>query len=35
MTARTRQKTRPFAISRWSLQRKLVLAFWLVTVIQF
>ncbi|MGL5999703.1 MAG: ATP-binding protein [Pseudomonas proteolytica] len=33
MIAKTRQKARPFAISRWSLQRKLVLAFWLVTVI--
>ncbi|MGH8394610.1 MAG: ATP-binding protein [Pseudomonas sp.] len=30
---KTRQKARPFAISRWSVQRKLVLAFWLVTVI--
>ncbi|WP_347901780.1 ATP-binding protein [Pseudomonas purpurea] len=28
-----RRKARPFAISRWSLQRKLVLAFWLVSVI--
>lgn len=28
-----RHKALPFAISRWSLQRKLVLAFWLVSVI--
>ncbi|EXF92481.1 sensor histidine kinase [Pseudomonas fluorescens HK44] len=28
-----RRKALPFAISRWSLQRKLVLAFWLVSVI--
>ncbi|MFP5497715.1 MAG: ATP-binding protein [Gammaproteobacteria bacterium] len=33
MINKTRQKARPFAISRWSVQRKLVLAFWLVTVI--
>ncbi|WP_339532077.1 sensor histidine kinase [Pseudomonas mucidolens] len=33
MITKTRAKARPFAISRWSLQRKLVLAFWLVTVI--
>ncbi|NVZ96273.1 HAMP domain-containing protein [Pseudomonas sp. D6002] len=33
MIYKTRQKARPFAISRWSVQRKLVLAFWLVTVI--
>ncbi|WP_460131213.1 sensor histidine kinase [Pseudomonas sp. S1_E04] len=33
MITRTRQKARPFAISRWSVQRKLVLAFWLVSVI--
>ncbi|MFO2463695.1 ATP-binding protein [Pseudomonas sp. 15FMM2] len=33
MINKTRPKARPFAISRWSLQRKLVLAFWLVTVI--
>ena len=28
-----RTKARPFALSGWSLQRKLVLAFWLVSVI--
>jgi two-component system, sporulation sensor kinase E len=28
-----RRKALPFAISRWSVQRKLVLAFWLVSVI--
>lgn len=33
MINKTRPKARPFAISRWSVQRKLVLAFWLVTVI--
>ncbi|MCR4541102.1 ATP-binding protein [Pseudomonas sp. 18.1.10] len=33
MITKTRQKARPFAISRWSVQRKLVLAFWLVSVI--
>ncbi len=33
MINKTRQKARPFAISRWSVQRKLVLAFWLVSVI--
>lgn len=33
MTTKTRRKARPFAISRWSVQRKLVLAFWLVSVI--
>jgi signal transduction histidine kinase len=33
MINKTRQKARPFAISRSSVQRKLVLAFWLVTVI--
>lgn len=33
MINKTRQKARPFAISCWSVQRKLVLAFWLVTVI--
>lgn len=33
MTPRQRPKALPFAISRWSLQRKLVLAFWLVSVI--
>jgi signal transduction histidine kinase len=33
MITKTRQKPRPFAISRWSVQRKLVLAFWLVSVI--
>ncbi|MCX9150978.1 sensor histidine kinase [Pseudomonas sp. TB1-B1] len=33
MITKTRQKARPFAISRWSVQRKLVLAFWLVSVV--
>ena len=33
MITKTRQKARPLAISRWSVQRKLVLAFWLVSVI--
>ena len=33
MTRKDRRPPRPFAISRWSLQRKLVLAFWLVSVI--
>jgi signal transduction histidine kinase len=33
MTRKDRRATRPFAISRWSLQRKLVLAFWMVSVI--
>lgn len=33
MITKTRPKARPFAISRWSVQRKLVLAFWLVSVI--
>ncbi|MDY7535188.1 ATP-binding protein [Pseudomonas sp. Bout1] len=33
MINKTRQTARPFAISRWSVQRKLVLAFWLVSVI--
>ncbi|MGE8178974.1 sensor histidine kinase [Pseudomonas helvetica] len=33
MTKVRRRKALPFAISRWSLQRKLVLAFWLVSVI--
>ncbi|KAA0949787.1 HAMP domain-containing protein [Pseudomonas sp. ANT_H14] len=33
MINKTRRKARPFAISRWSVQRKLVLAFWLVSVI--
>jgi signal transduction histidine kinase len=33
MTKDPRATTRPFALSGWSLQRKLVLAFWLVSVI--
>ncbi|SDO18575.1 Signal transduction histidine kinase [Pseudomonas arsenicoxydans] len=33
MTKHRPAKTRPFALSGWSLQRKLVLAFWLVSVI--
>jgi signal transduction histidine kinase len=33
MTKAPRPNTRPFALSGWSLQRKLVLAFWLVSVI--
>ncbi|BAV77025.1 sensor histidine kinase [Pseudomonas chlororaphis subsp. aurantiaca] len=33
MTRKDRRTPRPFAISRWSLQRKLVLAFWMVSVI--
>jgi len=33
MTKKERRPPRPFAISRWSLQRKLVLAFWMVSVI--
>ncbi|MCB2251852.1 HAMP domain-containing protein [Pseudomonas chlororaphis] len=33
MTRKDRRAPRPFAISRWSLQRKLVLAFWMVSVI--
>ncbi|KAF1029989.1 MAG: Sporulation kinase E [Pseudomonas sp.] len=33
MITKQRRKARPFAISRWSVQRKLVLAFWLVSVI--
>jgi len=33
MTRKDRRSPRPFAISRWSLQRKLVLAFWMVSVI--
>lgn len=33
MTQDPRPTTRPFALSGWSLQRKLVLAFWLVSVI--
>ncbi|QXI27520.1 sensor histidine kinase [Pseudomonas vanderleydeniana] len=28
-----RRKRRPFSISRWSVQRKLLLAFWLVSVV--
>src|SRR5471032_1699862 len=33
MTKHRPAKARPFALSDWSLQRKLVLAFWLVSVI--
>ncbi|MFW0757970.1 ATP-binding protein [Pseudomonas sp. H11T01] len=33
MTTKDHRPPRPFAISHWSLQRKLVLAFWLVSVI--
>ena len=33
MTKAPRPNARPFALSGWSLQRKLVLAFWLVSVI--
>ncbi|MGE8150785.1 ATP-binding protein [Pseudomonas vancouverensis] len=33
MTRHPRSDARPFALSGWSLQRKLVLAFWLVSVI--
>jgi len=33
MTPNPRATARPFALSGWSLQRKLVLAFWLVSVI--
>ncbi|WGK89530.1 sensor histidine kinase [Pseudomonas migulae] len=33
MTKDSRTNARPFALSGWSLQRKLVLAFWLVSVI--
>ncbi|MEB0045012.1 MULTISPECIES: sensor histidine kinase [unclassified Pseudomonas] len=33
MTKDRRANARPFALSGWSLQRKLVLAFWLVSVI--
>src|SRR5476651_2521467 len=33
MTKDSRANARPFALSSWSLQRKLVLAFWLVSVI--
>ncbi|MGF6088114.1 ATP-binding protein [Pseudomonas sp. 18173] len=33
MTTARRPDARPFALSGWSLQRKLVLAFWLVSVI--
>lgn len=33
MINKNRPKARPFAISRWSVQRKLVLAFWLVSVV--
>jgi len=33
MTKHRPAKARPFALSGWSLQRKLVLAFWLVSVI--
>src|SRR5450830_985425 len=32
-TPERRRKRRPFSISRWSVQRKLLLAFWLVSVI--
>jgi len=32
-TPERRRKRRPFSISRWSVQRKLLLAFWLVSVV--